>query len=107
MSIPIDLGLNPPNPNLPSPLSSPPNPPQSNLPAPDPAMSNISECGAKLDDYYSDRATSSTWLAHFRNHFRLNKARYTTGEEQVLLFLIKGPIAGKWVERRMKEYDAD
>ncbi len=72
-------------------------------------MSNISECGAKLDDYYGNRATSSTWLAHFRNHFCLNKARYTTGKEQVLLFLsyLKGPIAGKWAKRHMKEYDAD
>ncbi len=64
--IPIDLG---------------PNPPQSNLLTPNPVMSNISEHGAKLDDYHGNRTTSSTWLAHFRNYFCLNKARYITGKE--------------------------
>ncbi|KAF8872024.1 hypothetical protein CPB85DRAFT_1445231 [Mucidula mucida] len=51
----------------------------------------------------------ATWLVHFCNHFCLNKAHYTTGKEQISLFLsyLKGPIAGKWAERPMKEYDAD
>lgn len=73
-------------------------------------MSNIpSERGAKLDDFVGDRATSTTWLAHYRNHMRLNTARYSSEIEKVSVFLsyFKGPLASKWAERRMKEYDAD
>lgn len=68
-----------------------------------------SERGAKLDDFTGDRATSTTWLAQYRNHMRLNTARYSTNVEKVSVFLsyFKGPLAGKWAERRMKEYDAD
>lgn len=68
-----------------------------------------SERGAKLDDFLGDRATSTTWLAQYRNHMRLNESRYSTQIEKVSVFLsyFKGPLAGKWAERRMKEYDAD
>lgn len=68
-----------------------------------------SERGARLDDFVGDRATSTTWLAQYRNHMRLNTARYSTEIEKVSVFLsyFKGPLAGKWAERRMKEYDAD
>lgn len=63
----------------------------------------------RLEDFHGDRSLATTFVAHFNNYMRLNKTIYTDDEDKISLFFnaMKGEVAGKWAEARMKEYDAD
>lgn len=63
----------------------------------------------RLEDFHGDRTLATTFVAHFNNYMRLNKKVYTDDEDKISLFFnaMKGEVAGKWAESRMKEYDAD